>query len=379
MLEPLLYTVDPENYPLYLKEKIEKALKLFGKYGITHPSAEIHASAPSNFRSRCEFGIFKEGNSFSYAMYKGKGDDRKRILLKEFPMATTATNRVMKLLLELLPHHEELYRRLFSIEFLTSRTEESVISLNYHRKRDESLWKEAALKLKEDLRNSGVKCDFVGRARKQMITASADHITESLLTDDGREFKLKEVIGTFSQPNAQVAGHMVSFARSCCSDMKDRDLIELYCGSGTFTVCLADLFRKAFATEVARVPTQTALENLKLNKLSNVKLARLSADEVAEALSGVREFFRLKEAEITLSDYDFATLLIDPPRCGLNDEKALSFTSKFDKVIYISCNPETLCSDLGYLTKTHRISRLAFFDQFPYTPHLESGVLLERI
>ena len=161
--------------------------------------------------------------------------------------------------------------------------------------------------------------------------------------------------------------------------MKDRDLIELYCGSGTFTVCLADLFRKAFATEVARVPTQTALENLKLNRLSNVKLARLSADEVAEALSGVREFFRLKEAKITLSDYDFATLLIDPPRCGLNDEKALSFTSKFDKVIYISCNPETLCSDLGYLTKTHRISRLAFFDQFPYTPHLEGGVLLERI
>ncbi|HAH71143.1 MAG TPA: tRNA (uridine(54)-C5)-methyltransferase TrmA [Succinivibrionaceae bacterium] len=379
MLEPLLYTVDPENYPLYLKEKVEKALNLFKKCGIAHPAAEIHASAPSNFRSRCEFGIFKEGDSFSYAMYKGKGNNRERILLKEFPMATVATNHVMKLLLEVLPHNEELYRRLFSIEFLTSRTQESVISLNYHRKLDEDLWKEAALKLKENLKDSGITCNFVGRARKQMVVASADHITESLLTDDGHEFKLKEVIGTFSQPNAQVAGHMVSFARSCCSDTKDRDLIELYCGSGTFTVCLADLFRKAFATEVARIPTQTAFENLKLNNLSNVKLARLSADEVAEALSGVREFFRLKEAKVTLSDYDFSTLLIDPPRCGLCDEKALEFTSRFDKVIYISCNPETLCSDLGYLTKTHRVSRLAFFDQFPYTPHLESGVLLEKI
>ena len=53
--------------------------------------------------------------------------------------------------------------------------------------------------------------------------------------------------------------------------------------------------------------------------------------------------------------------------------------ARFNKVIYISCGPESLVKDLTYLTKTHKITKIAFFDQFPYTNHLETGVLLERI
>ncbi|MGN0894549.1 MAG: hypothetical protein ACI4ND_06080 [Succinivibrio sp.] len=44
----------------------------------------------------------------------------------------------------------------------------------------------------------------------------------------------------------------------------------------------------------------------------------------------------------------------------------------------MSCGPASLASDLAYLTKTHNIEKLAFFDQFPYTDHLESGVLLTK-
>jgi tRNA (uracil-5-)-methyltransferase len=47
-------------------------------------------------------------------------------------------------------------------------------------------------------------------------------------------------------------------------------------------------------------------------------------------------------------------------------------------VIYISCNPETLLANLKTLSYSHQIADLAFFDQFPYTPHLECGVLLEQ-
>lgn len=171
---------------------------------------------------------------------------------------------------------------------------------------------------------------------------------------------------------------MVQFARDCCTDCKNVDLIELYCGSGTFTVCLADLFRKVMSTEVSRVPTNTALKNIEKNNIKNTKIARLSAVEVALALNNVREFNRLKEADIDIHEYNFNTLLIDPPRSGLCDKEALDFTARFDRVIYISCNPETLVSDLTYLTKTHEIKRIAFFDQFPYTNHLESGILLEK-
>ncbi len=379
MLEPLLTTVDPVNYPTYLNEKISVTLALFDEAGLEHPQAEIHESQRENFRSRAEFCIFKEGEEFTYSMFKGKGNKRERIALTQFPMATKAINKLMELLLKLLPKHAELYKKVFSVEFLSSQNDDVVVSLNYHRRIDEEAWKLDAQTLKAEIAAEGVHCDFIAHAKKQEILADTDSVLETIHTDDGKDFKLYEVNGSFSQPNAGVAGHMVSFARSCCKNCKDSDLIELYCGSGTFTVCLADLFSKVFSTEVTRVATKTCFKNLAINGIENVKLARLSAEEVSEALSGVREFFRLKEAGIEVKDYNLKTLLIDPPRCGLCDERSLSFTAKFDRVIYISCNPQTLVADLKFLTKTHKIKRLAFFDQFPYTPHLESGVLLERI
>ena len=171
---------------------------------------------------------------------------------------------------------------------------------------------------------------------------------------------------------------MVQFARDCCKDCGDTDLIELYCGSGTFTVCLADLFRKVFSTEVSRVPTLTALKNIEKNHITNTKIARLSAVEVAQALQGVREFNRLKQIDVDIHDYNLNTLLIDPPRSGLEHKEALDFTASFKRVIYISCGPQSLASDLEYLSRTHKIQKLAFFDQFPYTDHLETGVLLVK-
>lgn len=378
MLEPLLYTVDPLNYATYLNEKIQTTLAIFDEMGIIHPSPEIHSSEKEFFRSRAEFCIFKEKDTFTYSMFKGKGKDRERIALTQFPMATVAINTAMSLLIKYLPLYSALYSHLFSIEFLSSRSGDVVASLNYRRPLHEENWLTEARALKQELASCGLCCDFIGRAHKQQLNADTDSVLETLSTEDGKEFKLYEVNGTFSQPNAGVACHMVSFARSCAAKNHDSDLLELYCGSGTFTVCLADRFRKVLATEVARVPTKTAFKNLDYNNIHNVKIIRLSAEEVSEALSGVREFFRLKEAQVDIGEYNFKTLLIDPPRCGLNDERALNFTAKFDKVIYISCNPHTLVEDLKFLLKTHEIKRLAFFDQFPYTPHLESGVLLER-
>ena len=50
----------------------------------------------------------------------------------------------------------------------------------------------------------------------------------------------------------------------------------------------------------------------------------------------------------------------------------------FDHILYISCNPETLRANVAALSATHRIAAAAAFDQFPYTHHLECGLLLQR-
>jgi hypothetical protein len=73
--------------------------------------------------------------------------------------------------------------------------------------------------------------------------------------------------------------------------------------------------------------------------------------------------------------YKLETLFVDPPRAGL-DATCRRLAGEFGRVVYVSCNPDTLARDVRELSATHEVTRLAAFDQFPYTPHLECGVVL---
>lgn len=388
MLPPLLTTTDPENYPAYLQQKIDKVSTMLKQAvlstphgahsGIEQVVCEVFPSIPEHYRMRGEFAIHHNDNEqIDYVMYEKNSKPRKAIILQDFPGCSKAINQAMALLKEFAPTFPELRFKLFQADFLANQKGEVVLSLIYHKKINEVLWHDQAQMFRNLCKTRGLTCSVLAHARKQSLVSGVDYVVETIETSRG-PVKLKQVEGTFSQPNAVACQAMLNFALECAQGCNSHDLLELYCGSGTFTVTLAPFFRKVFATEVARVPTQTALYNMELNQITNLKLARLSALEVTEALNGVREFKRLKEQDVDLSTYDFKTLLIDPPRAGLQDEAALKFTAQYDRVIYISCGPEALASDLKYLTQTHRITKLAFFDQFPYTEHLESGVLLER-
>lgn len=116
--------------------------------------------------------------------------------------------------------------------------------------------------------------------------------------------------------------------------------------------------------------------NIAANQIDNVQIIRMAAEDFTQAMNGVREFRRLQG--IDLGSYQCETIFVDPPRSGLDDD-TVKLVQGYPRILYISCNPDTLCANLQTLQQTHRISRLALFDQFPYTHHMECGVLLERI
>ena len=118
-----------------------------------------------------------------------------------------------------------------------------------------------------------------------------------------------------------------------------------------------------------------ALANLADNGIDNIELVRLSAEELTQALNEVRPFRRL--AGIDLKSYEFGTVFVDPPRAGM-DPDTCELTRRFERILYISCNPETLAANIAQLHDTHQVVRCALFDQFPWTHPLESGVLLQR-
>ena len=244
-----------------------------------------------------------------------------------------------------------------------------LVTLIYHRKLDET-WQTAAEALQNRL---GIA--LIGRSKGQKNVLSRDFVTESLDVG-GQTYRYRQPEGAFSQPNAAVCRDMLEWA-CAAADGLGGDLLELYCGNGNFTLPLARRFGRVLATEVSKTSVQAAQWNISANGADNIRIARLSAEEFTEAYTGAREFRRLNEQNITLADYCFSTVFVDPPRAGI-DDATLALLKGFDNIIYISCNPETLRANLHTLIKTHDVAAAAMFDQFPFTHHIESGLLLKK-
>jgi tRNA (uracil-5-)-methyltransferase len=269
------------------------------------------------------------------------------------------------LLREIKKH--ELGHKLFGIDFLTSSSSEVLASLIYHRALDEQ-WSVSARLIEKEL---GIY--IIGRSRKQKIVLSQDYVTETLHIQN-RDYRYVHIENSFTQPNAQVNEKMVSWSLGQL-DTIGGDLLELYCGAGNFTIPFAAKFKRVLATEISKASIIAAKRNMVLNGVENIDFIRLSAEEFTQALDGVREFRRLEGLRV--DGYHLKTLFVDPPRSGLGEEPC-KFAARFDHLLYISCNPETLLRDLEILCQTHEVQAMALFDQFPYTHHLEMGVMLIR-
>ncbi|OCL83432.1 tRNA (uridine(54)-C5)-methyltransferase TrmA [Arcobacter porcinus] len=331
---------------------------------------DIIKSKESNFRNRAEFRIWWEKDEksgkdiLSYAM----NDFDKNILqINSCSIVSPKIAELMPKLLEELQKDMILSFRLFAIEFLSSSTDDILITLIYHKKLEDE-WISLAKTLETKF-----PIKIIGRSRKQKIVLSRDFINESLNINN-QEFKFAYEENGFTQPNTYVNIKMIEWVLNNTKD-SNKDLCELYCGGGNFTIPLSTKFNKVLATEISKTSIKSALKNCELNNISNIKFIRMSSEEFVEALNEVRAFNRLKN--IDLKSYDFDTIFMDPPRSGL-DDTTRALAKNFENIIYISCNPETLHRDLKELIKTHNILRFTLFDQFAYSEHIESGIILKR-
>lgn len=364
MNKPIQY----DNYRNLLEAKIEKFKALFNEFDL--PSFTVFPSPPSHYRMRAEFRIWHKGDEINHIMYDQV--NKRRVMIDDFPIASTLINKGMKVIIPLLKYNHELRYKLFQIDYLSTLSEQLLISLIYHKKLDEK-WQHEAQLLRDALIKQGLNVQIVGRASNQKICLDHDYIDEQL-TIHGRHYIYRQVENSFTQPNAHTNIDMLSWVIDATKNTAT-DLLELYCGNGNFSIALAQNFNQVLATEVAKASVKAAHYNLTVNEIKNVKIVRLSAEELTQAMNGERDFNRLEG--ISLSDYNCHTVLVDPPRSGL-DIGTLKMVSRYETIIYISCNPLTLLDNMYHLIHTHSIEQMAVFDQFPYTPHLECGVILRR-
>ena len=361
-------TLFDKTYEEQLDFKIQREKERFSDF--TNMEFDIIKSSEKAFRNRAEFRIWWEKNENDKAVYSyAMSDFEKNILeIDSCQIVSSHIQEIMPKLIDELNSNHDLSHKLFAIEFLGSTTNDLLVTLIYHRKLEDS-WNALAMELESKL-----NIKILGRSRKQKIILNSDSINETLNINN-QNFKFAYQEGGFTQPNTNVNIKMIEWVLNNI-ETSTADLCELYCGGGNFTIPLSTKFNKVLATEISKTSIKSALKNCELNNIEKIKFIRMSAEEFVQGLQEVRTFERLKD--INLKEYNFDTIFMDPPRSGL-DDTTRSLAKDFENIIYISCNPETLHRDLHELVKTHEIVKFALFDQFAYTHHIESGIILKRL
>jgi 23S rRNA (uracil1939-C5)-methyltransferase len=158
-----------------------------------------------------------------------------------------------------------------------------------------------------------------------------------------------------------MAERLYELAREYAGLTGVENVYDLYCGTGTIGLALAGRVRSVWGLEISEEAVACAIENAELNGVEN---ARFFAGNVGQTIEELRE-------EAGAPD----VVVVDPPRAGLAG-KALRRTGSLGarRIVYVSCNPTTLASDLQVLRDEYgyELERCRPLDMFPHTPHVES-------
>lgn len=143
-------------------------------------------------------------------------------------------------------------------------------------------------------------------------------------------------------------------------------LLDAYCGTGTIGIIASKSAGEVIGVELNGDAVKDAVTNAELNGVDNIKFYKADAGK-----------FMVEAAEL---GEKFDVVIMDPPRAGASLDFLKSLvTLAPDRIVYISCNPETQSRDLSYLTrKGYKVRRIQPVDMFPHTEHVETVALLTR-
>ena len=171
---------------------------------------------------------------------------------------------------------------------------------------------------------------------------------------------------SFYQINHDQAERLYAAAVRLAALSIDESVLDLYCGAGTITLCLAREAGKAYGVEVVDAAIRDAKENAARNGIENVEFFCADAGEAAQ------EFAR--------RGVKLDAIVVDPPRKGVSRSVIDAMLQMApERIVYVSCDPATLARDVKLLCEGgYTLRHAEAFDLFPRCAHVETVVLLSR-
>ena len=168
---------------------------------------------------------------------------------------------------------------------------------------------------------------------------------------------------SFFQVNPEQVEVLYKTALDLIDINKQQVVLDAYSGVGTIGLIASKNAKKVISVEIVKDAHKNAIENAKRNNINNMEFHCGDAGEFISSYDG-----------------DLDIVIMDPPRKG-SDEKFLStlINKKVKQIIYVSCDPETMARDIGYLSNHYKVTYLQPVDNFPMTAHIECVGNLELL
>lgn len=170
----------------------------------------------------------------------------------------------------------------------------------------------------------------------------------------------------FYQVNPPQAERLYNKALEYAAPNESSTVLDLYCGAGTISLCLARHAGRVIGAEIVPEAVENAAANAKANGITNAEFICADAGQAAEMLAA-----RALSPEV---------IVVDPPRKGM-DERAIAAVAAMqpERVVYVSCNPSTLARDIvSFNAHGYTLKEVTAVDMFPRTKHVETVVLLSK-
>ncbi|MCR5653106.1 MAG: 23S rRNA (uracil(1939)-C(5))-methyltransferase RlmD [Ruminococcus sp.] len=214
--------------------------------------------------------------------------------------------------------------------------------------------------LKSVVVNSNKENTNVILGSKNRVAFGSDFITDILC---GKRFKLSPL--SFYQVNRAQAEKLYETAKNYAAPYGEL-LLDLYCGTGTIGLTMADKFERLIGVEIVDDAVKDACENARINGVKN-----------AEFIRGDASFAAL---ELRKNGLKPDVVVLDPPRKGCGEELVKTVSEMNPKrVVYVSCDPETLARDLKFFDELgYKTLEITPVDLFSRTAHIESVALLKK-
>lgn len=185
------------------------------------------------------------------------------------------------------------------------------------------------------------------------------------IQDYNFSFQLSWEVGGFCQVNLLQNHNLISYVLKQCQPTADKNILDLFCGMGNFSVPLALSAKSLTGAEGQGAAIRCAKRNSISASLENTQFIK---GNIAEVCSSIMAGNRL-----------FDITVIDPPRQGVPDLTATIAKITGEKIIYVSCDPATLARDIRQFEKhCFTVKGIQPFDMFPQTHHIETVAVLEK-